>query len=52
MDEIMEKLNINHGAQCAKDPTDNLYHCICTKQFMSINFGFGDKDDNDKTYSL
>jgi hypothetical protein len=52
MDEIMEKLNINHGAQCAKDPNDNLYHCICNKKFSDINFGFGDKDDNDKTFAL
>ena len=29
MEEIKEKLNINHGAQCAKDPEDDLIHCIC-----------------------
>lgn len=48
----MEKLNINHGAQCAKDPNDNLYHCICNKVFNDINFGFGDKEDTDRTFAL
>lgn len=53
MDEIMEKLNINHGAQCAKDPSDLLYHCICTdKEFSEIYFGFGDTAESDNTFAF
>jgi len=30
--DITDKLNINHGAQCAVED-DNLYHCICNGKF-------------------